>query len=235
MVSLLQQRLHNGYVRCMDVPADFRVAPLTASNGLPGKWMSMQGGPLPCEVWVRVEAADGRFMVTGLVVGPRWRREITWETLRQIRPATLLAYLFAGFDPNNPRQQYEATDPAPPVTLSGEDFDLAAWERDDEDLPKVSSHEWHEHMRATATYRLWQDAVVAGRDDVYAVEVVTKPRARVATDLTHFAEVYLRHLATSPHKATKATSDELFISRATVIRRVAECRRLGLIPKGSTS
>lgn len=71
--------------------------------GLEGQWIQVKGGSLPTGVVARVDRApDGRFVITGLLVGLRERREITWETLRGIKPASVLEYIFEGFDPKNP-------------------------------------------------------------------------------------------------------------------------------------
>ncbi|MCW3039254.1 MAG: hypothetical protein JWM31_1159 [Solirubrobacterales bacterium] len=71
--------------------------------GLPGKWVTVKGGSLPTSIVARVDRApDGRFVVTGLLIGVRERKEITWETLRAIKPASVLAHIFKDFDPNNP-------------------------------------------------------------------------------------------------------------------------------------
>lgn len=244
MELLLHSRLGTGYVRRMEVPSDFRVTlPQPLEAYLSGKetmdateggyWLRMSGGPLTGEAVVRVDRSeDGRFLVTGVVLGLRSRREITWEALRNVRPTTLVSYLFAGFDPANPLQQYAETDLWLSEEVDGDDFDVEAWERDagdDDPVVQLSSVEWRTHVRAMAAYRLWVETSEAQRRDGNVAQPATKPRASVATDLVHFAEVYRRHQATTPRRATKATADELHVSRATVIRRVAECRQLGLL------
>lgn len=71
--------------------------------GLEGQWVEAKGGPLATPVVARVDRApDGRFVITGLLIGLRDRSEITWETLRGIRPATVLEQIFKDFDPNSP-------------------------------------------------------------------------------------------------------------------------------------
>jgi hypothetical protein len=71
--------------------------------GLPGKWVTVKGGSLPTGVVARIDRApDGRFVITGLLIGLRERTEITWETLRGIKPASVLGHIFEDFDPNNP-------------------------------------------------------------------------------------------------------------------------------------
>lgn len=71
--------------------------------GLEGEWVAVSGGPLPMRALVRIDRAkDDRLMITGLILGWRDRQEITWQTLRQVKPATLLEWIFAGFDPHNP-------------------------------------------------------------------------------------------------------------------------------------
>lgn len=239
MPQVLQSRLRVGYFSRVPVPKGFRVGAPTAFEsfvwtwgsapfklqGLEGKWVRLSGGPLPVNVLVRIDRAeDGRFMITGLLIGLHSRREITWETLRQIRPASLLGYLFSDFDPRNPRRRYVETDPFAPSF-------------DEDDLPAVDldSNDWREHQRVSAAYQLWREAAAALAGASPDVESVTKPRASVATNLTRFAEVYLRHVASTPRRATTATAEELHISRATAIRRIAECRDTGLIPPRSQS
>jgi hypothetical protein len=221
MAPLLLGRLQVGYGRRVKVPKDFKVgmpqrfgsltrplgsdSPAPEMPGLAGQWLDVRGGPLPVPIAIRIDRADdGRFMVTGLLIGLDQRREITWETLRQIKLATVLEYLFAGFDVMNPARGVD-------------------------DMLSMADPEWD---RRVAALELWNAAANPWlfEDSEHEVETVTKPRASVATNLTEFASVYLRHLAASPHKATKATADELHISRATAIRRIDECRRAGLLP-----
>lgn len=247
MTQMLHNWLQADYGRVVSIPKDFRIGfpskfgwfirrgvgqqrPVTV-HGLDGLWVPMAGGPLPVEVLVRVEQAeDGRWLLTGLVIGLNSHREITWETLRSIRPATLLSYLFSGFDPRSPLRALRRSDVAPAATMAGGDFDLEEWRRDDEDLPafNVGSEEWRAYTRAQAAFRFWSESRTHGVAS--PVEPITKARASVAINLNDFAEVYLRQLASSPGKATLATAEELHVSRATVIRRLAECRELGLIP-----
>lgn len=208
---------------------------------LGGQWLGVRGGPLPSEVVVRVDrTGDGRFIVTGLLMGLSERREITWETLRKIKPATILEWIFAGFDPGNPARLSAETNPLPTELVPGEAFDQEAWIRGDDDGPLIPTtrQQWRDSGRASAALVLWSAAVRGSFDpnDDAIVEPVMKPRASVAKDLLVFAETYLRHLATAPRRATAATAAELSISTATANRRIAECRAKGLLPpKGSSS
>jgi hypothetical protein len=71
-----------------------------------GPWQAVMGGDLPVPVKVRIHRhADGRYAITGLVIGDESRpQEITSQTLRQIRPGKILASMFADdFDPDNPQ------------------------------------------------------------------------------------------------------------------------------------
>lgn len=71
--------------------------------GLPGKWVTVKGGSLPTGLVARIDRApDGRFVITGLLIGLRERTEITWETLRAIKPASVLQAIFEDFDPLDP-------------------------------------------------------------------------------------------------------------------------------------
>jgi hypothetical protein len=79
--------------------------PLPVLHGMDGIWLTLKDGPLPVPITVRIDRTkEGRFIITGLVIGLREsdRREITWETMRQIRLAAVLEELFAGWDPMNP-------------------------------------------------------------------------------------------------------------------------------------
>jgi hypothetical protein len=173
------------------------------------------------------------------LIGLRSRREITWETLRKIKPSTILAAIFAGFDAKDPGRLHRDNEIQFVSIEPGENFDEKAWadgRHGGLELPPViiSSDSWREHHRSLAAFQLWHGA---GQDEQQSrpVEAVTRPRASVATNLTEFAQTYLRHLAATPHQATTATAKELHISRATAIRRLAEARELGLIPPKSTS
>ncbi len=185
---------------------------------LPGTWIDMGGGHLPVPVLMRIDQSeDGRFIPTGLVIGLRSRSEITWETLRQIQPATLIGYLFEGFDPKALTPYVRE--------VAGEDFDEAAWERDDEDFPRVTAEEMNEFARSSAAARLWSDTRLEVTDLRTAA-----PKATAATDLGEFARIYQLKLARSPHRATTATAREMNISRATALRRLKEARAAGLLP-----
>lgn len=188
----------------------------------------MSGGPLEQAVQVRVDRApDGRFVVTGLFIGLRDRREITWESLRAIKPATLLAYLFSDFDPDRPFDAYQEM-----VTRTGvvTEVDPGTFDPEDESdwdtLPRLTSEEHAEMTRLLTATRLWS----ATRFAPPTADPVLRGRRGMATDLTEFAQIYERHLATQPRRATTATAKEMNISRATAIRRLAECREKGLLP-----
>jgi hypothetical protein len=84
--------------------------PLPELHGMEGTWMHLKGDPLPVPITIRIEHTnEGRFIVTGLVIGLRESTEITWETMRQIRLATVLEQLFAGYDPMNPAATEDAS------------------------------------------------------------------------------------------------------------------------------
>jgi len=58
---------------------------------VPGQCLTFKGGTLPTGVVTGiVRAPDGRFVIMGLLIGLRDRREITRETMRAIKPASLL-------------------------------------------------------------------------------------------------------------------------------------------------
>jgi hypothetical protein len=213
--------------------------PVPEIFGLEGQWLKVSGGPLPLPIAVRIDRTDdGRFVITGLLIGLDSRKEITWETLRQIKPSTILGYLFYGFDSKDPAKVHDLPAAEFLTTVRGEDFDEEAWAAGHDDhrrLPKVIMHprSWRERVRAMAAHQLRMGAH-SDEKAMHRVEAVTKPRATAAANLTEFADVYLRHLAATPHKATTATAKELHISRATAIRRLAEARELGLIPPKGT-
>jgi hypothetical protein len=167
--------------------------PLPDLHGhLEGIWLRLKGGPLPVPITVRIDSTrDGRYVITGLVIGllESERSEITWETLRQIKLATVLEQLFEGWDRMNPAARARS-------------------------------------RRGQALLELWE---LLGRG-LPEVQLEERPRRHAAPDLRRVAEVYLKHLAATPHKATKKTADELHCSRATVIRRQAEARAAGLLP-----
>jgi hypothetical protein len=226
MSQLLQSGDGLLYLRRVDVPNDFRVSlprrleelvassklELDTDNGLSGRWVSMSGGPLTRTMHARVgKTDDGRLVVTGLLLGLDDEQEITWESLRAIKPASLLSYLFSGFDPESPQRAYSEL--ADKADASG-DVD--------------SQSELIRHLVAA---RLWTATSFARNK----AEAVLRSRRGMAADLTEFAEVYRRHYATQPRRATTATAKELNISRATAIRRIAECRAKNLLPSEAQS
>jgi hypothetical protein len=254
MAQMLQPRLRYGYRPRVEIPESLRIGlpgpffnlvrrwgqPAPEIMGLEGQWLKVSGGPLPLPIAVRVDQApDGRFIITGLLIGLDSRTEITWETLRQIKPQTILAYIFSGFDSKDPAAIHDTVEHV--TMVPGEDFDEEAWRAGHDGAdpppwigkPMLTPRSWREQIRAMAAHQLWMGL---GRDEhsLRPVEAVTKSRASAAANLTEFAEVYLRHLAATPHKATTATAKELHISRATAIRRLADARSLGLIPPKDT-
>jgi len=79
---------------------------LPDSTFLPaGPWRGVTGGDLPVPVSVRIHRhADGRYVVTGLLIGEEFEpREITSQTLREIRLGRILADCFKDFDPDRPQ------------------------------------------------------------------------------------------------------------------------------------
>lgn len=230
MSQLLQSGAGLLYLRQMNVPDDFRVSlprrldELVASSKLErdsgndlasGRWVGLSGGPLDKPVHVRVgKTDDGRLVVTGLLLGLSDEQEITWEALRAIKPASLLSLLFSGFDPEHPRDAYkDLADQADALDQAG--------------LEAETETEWRsELMRHLVAARLWTATSFAQTK----ADAVLRSRRGMASNLTEFAEVYRRHYATQPRRATTATAKELNISRATAIRRIAECRAKGLLP-----
>jgi len=106
--------------------------PLPKLHGIEGIWLRLKGGPLPVPVTIRIDSTrEGRFVITGLVIGlgPREREEITWETLRQIKLATVLEQLFEGWEPMNPARQA--------MRSSRSQSLLMLWERLGRGLPEV--------------------------------------------------------------------------------------------------
>lgn len=168
--------------------------PLPELHGnMAGIWLRLKDGPLPIPITVRIDSTNGgRFTITGLVIGlrPEEYKEITWETLRKIKLATLLEQLFERWDRMNPARQ-------------------ARRSRRDQALLEL----WYQLHRGLPE-----------------VQLEERPQRHAAPNLRDFAEVYLRNLAATPNKATAATAAELHCSRATVIRRLAEARKAGLLP-----
>lgn len=251
-------RQHPGYRRAMDVPEDFYVSPpqsfdahlgrASGDAGPGGVWVEVSGGGLPIPLMVRIDRTkDGRFVVTGMLVGRDDRREVDWATLRAIKPASIVSMIFAGFDPRLPEKlvdekwwaEKSAYDYRQPTfrelyELKG-DIDL-----DQQMVPPPPGTEAaakaerasDELLRALHAHEIWR--MTGGepeqRGQVPPVTEATRARASVATNLTEFAETYRRHFAANLRRATTATAEELHISRATAIRRIAECREIGLLP-----
>jgi hypothetical protein len=71
---------------------------------LPGSWVQVSGGGLPVPVQVRIHRhADGRYVITGLIVGDATTpKEIASRTLRRISLIKIVADLFKDFDPAQP-------------------------------------------------------------------------------------------------------------------------------------
>lgn len=255
-------RQHPGYGRVVSVPDDFR-ANLPASfeyhvgrSGAvdeekrrpDGVWVEVEGGGIPVPLLVRIDRTpDDRFVITGLLIGRDEHREITWSMLRQIKPASIIGMLFAGWDPRLPEKLVDETWTAPTPWLEPTPEELAAVGGNSVDLepfdaepgsPEAEAADRHyrDTMRALVAHDVWRKIGGRQRSEVGAtVEEVTRPRASVATNLTEFAEIYRRNYAADPRRATAATVRELEklglpASRATVVRRIAECRDLGLIP-----
>jgi len=68
-----------------------------------GPWVKVSGGDLPFPVEVRMnQHADGRYVITGLLIGEAFsREEITSQDLRQIKLSKILAWLLRDYDPGN--------------------------------------------------------------------------------------------------------------------------------------
>lgn len=250
MAEVLHKWLQGRYGRVVDVPKDFLVGVPSDFTGqvirrllgpepsvdetnhaLPGAWMTLRGGPLPVPICMRIDRAeDGRYIITGLLIGLHSRDEITWETLRSIRPAALLAMIFSGIDPREPWHALaQRRDLVDVERMPGEEFDLDAWLRDDEDLPKYDADAAREFARYTAAMVLWGWDGDNPSDRKRPVRPAYEPRASAATDLARVAAVYERHYAATPRRATTATARELNVSRATVLRRLKEARRQGIL------
>lgn len=247
-------RQHPGYVHVVDVPEDFRVgAPdrfpgLVGLDGDPqndkeppdGVWVEVEGGGLPVPLVVRIDrTADGRFIVTGMMIGRDEHREIDWATLRSIKPASIIAMTFAGFDPRLPMQlvsgNWRKTWNALVDAVTPEHLQAAGVEPNEFLHPEpdpegrrleLAGKEVDQMQRALRAHEIWQRT---GGEPSQVTEV-NRPRASVATNLTEFAAAYMNNVAADPRRATTATARELHISRATAIRRIKECRDLGLIP-----
>ena len=88
-----------------------------------GAWVWVSGGPLPCEVALRLHRhADGRYVFTGMVISEPLPTpmEITSQVLRQIRLSEIQAALFGpdglfgDFDPASPPA--DGSTPSPEAT-----------------------------------------------------------------------------------------------------------------------
>lgn len=251
MVRVLQNRLPVGYLVSVDLPKDLRVsfpAPLDSlarqgldqEQGLDGRWVEVSGGELPGPIAARIDRTpDGRFVVTGLVLGMRGRQEVTWETVRAIKPATILSYIFSDFDPKAPASAVEKNraslrvvdseaDAAARPTSWAEWAELPAAEPSSRRL--MGGEQIANQARVHAAYELWRGSEEQARE----VTPVRRPRATAAVDLAEVVEVWRRHYALTPRKATQATATELHISRATVLRRLKDAEDQGLLSPGST-
>jgi hypothetical protein len=73
----------------------------------PGGWVSVSRGGLFEPVLMRInKSSDGRFVVTGLVIGMSGQRELTSHTLRSIKLGAIMRELFKDFDPTRPPESY---------------------------------------------------------------------------------------------------------------------------------
>lgn len=231
----------------MTVPKDFRVdvphdfewqvgvagGDFNHRNTPDGVWVEVEGGGLPLPLVVRIDRTkDGRFVITGMLMGRDDHREIDWATMRSIKPASILSMIFAGFDPKLPEKLVDDKwlDQWRTITgpVSEEDLKSGSgdWLRSRLETSDEAVEAFARAMRAHDIWRRLGGDVEAGA----SVTEVTRPRSSVATNLTEFADVYRRHVAANPRRATAATAEELHISRATAIRRIAECREIGLLP-----
>jgi hypothetical protein len=235
----------------MDVPSDFTLGIPTSfgrqldlgPDGIPdGVWVEVAGGGIPMPLVVRIgRASDGRFVVTGMLVGRDEHKELDWAALRGIKPASIISMIFAGWDPRDPaallnQKAAEWATLEPPITdaelaaAGGNYYDLDPWVIDPDDEATVARARrlQAEEFRALVAHEIWRKT--GGQLPQPDATEATKPRASVATNLTEFASTYNRNYATDRRRATTATAEQLHISRATAIRRIKECRELGLIP-----
>lgn len=249
----------------MNVPEDFRVGPplsfdeLVTAGGadsasgtdprVGGVWVEVSGGGLPVPLAVRIDrTADGRLIVTGLLVGRDQHREIDWATLRAIKPASIISMIFAGFDPKSPEKlledrwrtekaAYDVRNPTAQELHAAKGWggldieDLMVPPPEGTPRAAAANQATADLDRARHASEIWELTDPASSDgERPAATPVTRARASVATNLSDFAETYRRLFAADPRRATTATANELHISRATAIRRIQECRDLGLIP-----
>lgn len=182
-------------------------------HGFDGLWTLIKGAGLAVPIAVRVELSDdGRYVVTGLCIGRTRHDEITWQTLRSINLSRVIAELFADVDRENP---YQSMRTLPEVG----------------DLPE---DEWPVITLADLSRPADAAAALLIADRRRGELPVPKPkvggRGPSEAELRGFALTYERHYASQRKRATAATAKELSMSRATVIRNIARCRALGLLP-----
>ncbi|GGM67078.1 hypothetical protein GCM10012275_42000 [Longimycelium tulufanense] len=173
-----------------------------------GPWIEASAGGLDAPILVRVgKSADGRPVITGLIIGEYEDKEITSDTLRKIRVGALLSQLFEGFDPDTP----------PGLTspdAEGFSEDLGA----QIDWGLMHEHVWHPAQDADPRPRQLAEARSRGPSD---------------DDLRAFAKTYHRELMRNPRRAMTATARALNISRATANRWADACRGNGYLPPKS--
>lgn len=209
--SGLRAGLPQPFSELVGPPLRFATAlPLPEIHGLDGTWLHVKGAWLPAPIVIRVDrAADGRYMITGLLLGWRQQREITWQTLRNLKLAAVLEEIFAGFDPSNPMK---ALGDLPSGRLS----ELSA--------PALAAAHLYDRLEPNLYVRQVQPA-----DGDQPAETRGR-RGPSADDLEAFANVYRRLYATQPRRAMTAAAAETSVSRATAIRYAARCREVGLLP-----
>jgi hypothetical protein len=158
--------------------------PLPDLHGhLEGIWLRLKGGPLPVPITVRIDSTnEGRYVITGLVIGllESERKEITWETLRQIKLATVLEQLFEGWSRMNPAARARSR--------RGQAL-LGLWERLDRGLPEV---QLEERPRRQAAPNLREFAEVYQRN---FVETPNRATAETAAQLHCSRATVIRRLA----------------------------------------
>lgn len=251
-------RKHPGYGHAVSTPEDFEIGIPRSFEWLTGSvpgladgvstrakpdgvWVEVKGGDLPVPLVVRIDQTpSGRFIITGMLIGRDEHRELTWTTLRQIKPSSIISTIFAGWDPRFPEKLVDDTvhrQAFPWELPTSEELEAVGGEAFflDPALPPGDAEAQQldragrEAARALRAYEIWR-MTGGAQGATTPAEEVTRPRASVATNLTEFADVYRRNFASDPRRATTATAKQLHISRATAIRRIAECREIGLIP-----